>query len=148
LQYAWIKIACRLAAEGSAGAGAWATTTKAFTPFAARSVGNMADFVREFEVRHQIKLEQNYRSHSHILDTANELIKPQQNPLGQKPAHRPRAPASQCVSWSPPGDLAEAQWMVDEIKQLLRDGRDGDGSKAWPRAAKWRCCTAATRKAG
>ena len=37
-------------------------------------VGNMADFQREFHVERLIRLEQNYRSSSHILDTANALI--------------------------------------------------------------------------
>ena len=31
-----------------------------------RARDNMQDFVREFDVRHQIKLEQNYRSYSNI----------------------------------------------------------------------------------
>ncbi|WP_442975211.1 UvrD-helicase domain-containing protein, partial [Salmonella enterica] len=42
--------------------------------FRGARVGNMADFVREYGVQHQIKLEENYRSHSHILDSANALI--------------------------------------------------------------------------
>ena len=51
-------------------------------PFAER-VGNMADFIREFEVKNQIKLEQNYRSYSNILDCANALISHNSNRLGK-----------------------------------------------------------------
>ena len=51
--------------------------------FRGARVGNMADFVREFGVRHQIKLEQNYRSHGHILHAANWLISHNQRRLGK-----------------------------------------------------------------
>jgi DNA helicase-2/ATP-dependent DNA helicase PcrA len=51
--------------------------------FRGARVGNMADFVREFKVQHQIKLEQNYRSYSNILDSANELISHNKNRLGK-----------------------------------------------------------------
>jgi DNA helicase-2/ATP-dependent DNA helicase PcrA len=43
----------------------------------------MADFVREFDVQHQIKLEQNYRSYSNILDCANALISHNSQRLGK-----------------------------------------------------------------
>jgi DNA helicase-2/ATP-dependent DNA helicase PcrA len=43
----------------------------------------MADFVREFDVKHQIKLEQNYRSYSNILDSANALISHNNKRLGK-----------------------------------------------------------------
>src|SRR5205085_7839481 len=51
--------------------------------FRGARVGNMADFVREFSVAHQIKLEQNYRSYSNILDSANELISHNKTRLGK-----------------------------------------------------------------
>jgi DNA helicase-2/ATP-dependent DNA helicase PcrA len=51
--------------------------------FRGARVGNMADFVREFEVQHQIKLEENYRSYSNILDSANALISHNSNRLGK-----------------------------------------------------------------
>src|SRR5659263_226335 len=53
--------------------------------FRGARVGNMTDFVREFKVRHQIKLEENYRSGSNILDTANELIGHNSKRLGKNP---------------------------------------------------------------
>ena len=79
-------------------------------------------------MRHQIKLEQNYRSHSHILDTANELIKHNKTRLG-KNLHTTQGAGEPVRVMECTGDLAEANWLVEEIKQLLRDGRDGDGSK-------------------
>jgi DNA helicase-2/ATP-dependent DNA helicase PcrA len=108
--------------------------------FRGARVGNMADFVREFDVQHQIKLEQNYRSYSNILDSANAPHQPQQPPPGQEPAHRPgrgRAGARVRGHQRP----AEAQWMVDEIKQLVQRATALSARKS-------PCSTAATRKAG
>ena len=51
--------------------------------FRGARVGNMADFVREFDVHHQIKLEENYRSGSNILDSANALISHNSKRLGK-----------------------------------------------------------------
>ncbi|MDO9090278.1 MAG: UvrD-helicase domain-containing protein, partial [Burkholderiaceae bacterium] len=63
LQYAWIKM---LAGPGSS-VLAVGDDDQSIYAFRGARVGNMADFVREFEVRNQIKLEQNYRSFSNIL---------------------------------------------------------------------------------
>jgi DNA helicase-2/ATP-dependent DNA helicase PcrA len=124
LQYAWIK----LLSGPSSSVLAVGDDDQSIYAFRGARVGNMADFVREYEVRHQIKLEQNYRSHSHILDTANELIKHNKTRLG-KNLHTTQGAGEPVRVMESTGDLAEANWMVEEIKQLLRDGRDGDGSK-------------------
>jgi len=124
LQYAWIKL---LTGAHSA-VLAVGDDDQSIYAFRGARVGNMADFVREFEVKHQIKLEQNYRSHSHILDTANELIKHNKTRLG-KNLHTTQGAGEPVRVMESTGDLAEANWMVEEIKQLLRDGRDGDGGK-------------------
>src|SRR5213078_675417 len=89
--------------------------------FRGARVGNMADFVREFHVRHQIKLEQNYRSHSNILDSANELISHNQKRLG-KNLRTDAGPGEPVRVYEAPTDLAEAQWMVEEMRHLVRDG--------------------------
>jgi DNA helicase-2/ATP-dependent DNA helicase PcrA len=89
--------------------------------FRGARVGNMADFVREFNVQNQIKLEQNYRSFSNILDSANALISHNGNRLG-KNLRTDQGPGEPVRVYEAPSDFAEAQWMVDEMKQLVRDG--------------------------
>jgi DNA helicase-2/ATP-dependent DNA helicase PcrA len=89
--------------------------------FRGARVGNMADFVREFNVQHQIKLEQNYRSFSNILDSANALISHNGKRLG-KNLRTDQGPGEPVRIYEAPSDFAEAHWMVDEMKQLVRDG--------------------------
>jgi DNA helicase-2/ATP-dependent DNA helicase PcrA len=129
LQYAWLKML--------AGTGAHGTVDDAFNPtgcvlavgdddqsiyaFRGARVGNMADFVREFKVKHQIKLEENYRSGSNILDSANELISHNTKRLG-KNLRTSQGPGEPVRVFEASSDFAEAQWMVDEMRQLVREG--------------------------
>ncbi|WP_300717152.1 UvrD-helicase domain-containing protein [Hydrogenophaga sp.] len=124
LQYAWIKMFSAPPLEGLPGSGnavfAVGDDDQSIYAFRGARVGNMADFVREFKVRHQIKLEQNYRSCSNILDSANELISHNTNRLGKN--LRTDAGAGEPVRvHEATSDFAEAQWMVDEMKQLARE---------------------------
>ncbi len=129
LQYAWLKML--------AGTGAHGSVDDVFNPtgcvlavgdddqsiyaFRGARVGNMADFVREFKVRHQIKLEENYRSGSNILDSANELISHNTKRLG-KNLRTSQGPGEPVRVFEATSDFAEAQWMVDEMRQLVREG--------------------------
>jgi DNA helicase-2/ATP-dependent DNA helicase PcrA len=124
LQYAWIKMFSTPPLEGLPGAGnavfAVGDDDQSIYAFRGARVGNMADFVREFRVQHQIKLEQNYRSVSNILDSANQLISHNSNRLGKN--LRTDAGAGEPVRvFEATSDFAEAQWMVDEMKQLARE---------------------------
>ena len=129
LQYAWIKM---LAGQGTPQDGRASRDTpggavlavgdddQSIYAFRGARVGNMADFVREFDVQHQIKLEQNYRSYSNILDSANALISNNSKRLG-KNLRTDQGPGEPVRVYEAPSDFAEAQWMVDEMKQLVRD---------------------------
>ncbi len=122
LQYAWIKMIAGLPVEsGGAAVLAVGDDDQSIYAFRGARVGNMADFVREFNVQHQIKLEENYRSGSNILDSANELISHNTKRLGKnlRTSQGPGEPVRVIESTS---DFAEAQWMVDEMKQLVREG--------------------------
>ncbi|MDP3355825.1 MAG: 3'-5' exonuclease, partial [Polaromonas sp.] len=79
------------------------------------------DFVREFGVQHQIKLERNYRSFGNILDSANELISHNSKRLG-KNLRTEAGPGEPVRVFEATSDFAEAQWFVDEVRQLVRDG--------------------------
>jgi len=134
LQYAWIKM---LAGQGGDAQEFASPDTQGGTvlavgdddqsiyAFRGARVGNMADFVREFNVQHQIKLEQNYRSYSNILDSANALISHNSRRLG-KNLRTDQGAGEPVRVYEAPSDFAEAQWMVDEMKQLVRD----NGSQA------------------
>jgi DNA helicase-2/ATP-dependent DNA helicase PcrA len=128
LQYAWLKMLAGPVHSGGGAIMAVGDDDQSIYAFRGARVGNMADFVREYEVSHQIKLEQNYRSYSNILDSANHLISHNKGRLG-KNLHTTQGAGEPVRVYEAPSDLAEAQWMVDEIKQLLRDGQNGDGSQ-------------------
>ncbi|MBC7617989.1 MAG: UvrD-helicase domain-containing protein, partial [Candidatus Saccharibacteria bacterium] len=136
LQYAWIKM---LAGQGTAhdgmtgpsaaqGAGgavlAVGDDDQSIYAFRGARVGNMADFVREFAVQHQIKLEQNYRSHSNILDSANALITNNSKRLG-KNLRTTQGPGEPVRVYEAQSDFLEAQWMVDEMRSLLTTKDEG-----------------------
>ena len=118
LQYAWIK----MLAGPESSVLAVGDDDQSIYAFRGARVGNMADFVREFQVQHQIKLEQNYRSGSNILDSANELISHNSKRLG-KNLRTAQGPGEPVRVFESPSDLAEAQWMVEEMRQLVK----GDG---------------------
>ena len=125
LQYLWIKM---LAGQDSDGAlhprGAVLAVgddDQSIYAFRGARVGNMADFVREFGVAHQIKLEQNYRSYSNILDSANALISHNHRRLG-KNLRTSRGAGEPVRVFEASSDFAEAQWMVEEMQQLEREG--------------------------
>lgn len=118
LQYAWLKM---FAGPGNS-VFAVGDDDQSIYAFRGARVGNMADFVREFSVAHQIKLEQNYRSFSNILDSANALIAHNKTRLG-KNLRTEQGPGEPVRVYEAPTDMAEAQWMVEEIRHLVR----GDG---------------------
>jgi DNA helicase-2/ATP-dependent DNA helicase PcrA len=120
LQYAWLKM---LAPPGPSGQSVIAVgdDDQSIYAFRGARVGNMADFEREYRVPRVIKLEQNYRSFGHILDSANELIAHNRQRLGKN--LRTEAGAGEPVRvFEATSDFAEAQWFLDEAQQLHRSG--------------------------
>ena len=129
LQYAWIKMLAGQGDDAAAGARAMpggsvvavGDDDQSIYAFRGARVGNMTDFVREFDVQHQIKLERNYRSFGNILDSANELISHNSKRLG-KNLRTEAGPGEPVRVFEATSDFAEAQWFVDEVRQLVRDG--------------------------
>jgi len=117
LQYQWLK------AFAGPGCGVFAVgdDDQSIYAFRGAQVGNMATFEREFHVERVIKLEQNYRSHSNILDSANALISHNVRRLGKN--LRTDAGAGEPVRvQESTSDFGEAQWLVEEAQQLHREG--------------------------
>jgi DNA helicase-2/ATP-dependent DNA helicase PcrA len=134
LQYAWIKMLAGQGAETPQGDQmvpampggsviAVGDDDQSIYAFRGARVGNMADFVREFRVTHQIKLERNYRSFGNILDSANELISHNSKRLG-KNLRTEAGPGEPVRVYESTSDFAEAQWFVEEVRQLVRDGTE------------------------
>jgi DNA helicase-2/ATP-dependent DNA helicase PcrA len=120
LQYAWLKM---FAPPGRAGQGVFAVgdDDQSIYAFRGARVGNMADFEREYRVQRVVKLEQNYRSSGHILDSANDLISHNQQRLGKN--LRTDLGAGEPVRvYESTSDFAEAQWLLEEVQQLHRSG--------------------------
>ena len=88
--------------------------------FRGARVGNMQDFLREFAVPHQIKLERNYRSHGNILDCANALIENNSQRLG-KNLTTDQGAGEPVRIHEAPTDLDEARWLVEEIQALTKN---------------------------
>ncbi len=123
LQYAWLKILAGLGEPGVAPNAIFAVgdDDQSIYAFRGANVGNMVDFEREFRVEHRIKLEQNYRSHGNILDTANHLIAHNTRRLGKN--LRTDAGLGEPVRvYQSATDGQEAGWIVDEIRERIASG--------------------------
>lgn len=117
LQYKWLK----LLSGGGAAVFAVGDDDQSIYAFRGANVGNMASFEREYRVGNIIRLEQNYRSHGHILDAANMLIAHNAKRLGKNlrtdAGHGEPLRVHEAVS-----DIREAQWIVDETRNLIAEG--------------------------
>ncbi len=117
LQYKWLKL---LAGQHGA-VFAVGDDDQSIYAFRGANVGNMSAFEREFNVQNLIKLEQNYRSHGHILDTANQLISHNTRRLG-KNLRTDAGHGEQVRIFEASSDLQEAQWLIEEAKNLIAEG--------------------------
>ncbi len=120
LQYAWLKMFSGQPEVTGCSVMAVGDDDQSIYAFRGAQVSNMADFEREYRVPAVIKLEQNYRSFGHILDSANELIARNSKRLGK--TLRTDAGAGEPLRvFEAASDFAEAQWLVDEARQMRRD---------------------------
>lgn len=121
LQYKWLKL---MSGQGRTGAGAVFAVgddDQSIYAFRGANVGNMIAFEREFNVQNLIKLEQNYRSHANILDSANALIAHNSKRLG-KDLRTDAGHGEPVRIYEASSDLQEAQWIIEEAKSLIADG--------------------------
>ncbi|MBS1196596.1 MAG: helicase [Proteobacteria bacterium] len=117
LQYAWLK----LLAGGGAKFFAVGDDDQSIYAFRGADVGNMRDFEGEFAGPNVIRLEQNYRSHGNILAAANAIIKNNRGRLG-KNLWTDAGEGEPIRVFEAYSDLDEARFVVEEVRELARDG--------------------------
>ncbi|RIX47618.1 MAG: DNA helicase II [Rhodocyclales bacterium GT-UBC] len=117
LQYAWLQ----LLAGGGAKVFAVGDDDQSIYAFRGAEVGNMRDFERDYAGDNIIRLEQNYRSHGNILAAANALIKNNRERLG-KNLWTDAGEGEPIRAFEGYSDLDEARFIVEEIRELVRDG--------------------------
>jgi DNA helicase-2/ATP-dependent DNA helicase PcrA len=121
LQYRWL----RLLAGPHAAVFAVGDDDQSIYAFRGANVANMQHFERDFATPDApvklIKLEQNYRSHGHILDAANTLIRHNQARLG-KNLWTADGQGEPVRAYAAPSDVDEAAFVVDVVKGLVDDG--------------------------
>ena len=117
LQYRWLK----LFAGPHTALFAVGDDDQSIYAFRGANTANMAEFEREFAHGNVIKLEQNYRSHGHILTAANTLIAQNAHRLGKNlwTAEGDGEPVRVFEAYS---DQDEASFVVDEVRTLNREG--------------------------
>ncbi len=121
LQYKWL----RLLAGPHAAVFAVGDDDQSIYAFRGANAANMQHFERDFGTAEVpaslIKLEQNYRSHGHILDAANVLIRHNQTRLG-KNLWTSEGKGEPVRGFAAPSDIDEAAFIVDVAKGLAGDG--------------------------
>jgi DNA helicase II / ATP-dependent DNA helicase PcrA len=117
LQYRWLKL---LAGDRNA-IFAVGDDDQSIYAFRGASSANMHDLQKDFRVERVIKLEQNYRSHGHILDAANALIGHNRRRLG-KNLWTAESKGEPLRVYDAATDFEEAGFIVDEARALRADG--------------------------
>ena len=121
LQYKWIGLLAGGPEHGTSAVFAVGDDDQSIYAFRGANVGNMAAFEREYRVQNLIKLEQNYRSHGHILGCANALIANNAKRLG-KNLWTESGEGEPVRVYEAMTDGQESQWLVEEIRSLVGEG--------------------------
>ena len=124
LQYAWLKLLSGhdggRVKDAASAVFAVGDDDQSIYAFRGADVANMRLYENQFQPI-MVKLEQNYRSHGHILDTANHLIANNTDRLGKN--LRTDAGHGEPVRiFEAASDGMEAGWLIDEIKALVNGG--------------------------
>ena len=117
LQYRWLQL---LAGTGNC-IFAVGDDDQSIYAFRGANTANMQHLQRDFHIERVIKLEQNYRSHGHILDAANALIGHNRKRLG-KNLWTSEGKGEQLRVYEAATDLEEAGYVIDEVRSLKADG--------------------------
>jgi DNA helicase-2/ATP-dependent DNA helicase PcrA len=117
LQYAWLKL---LAGQGNS-IFAVGDDDQSIYRFRGASAANMQDLQKDFAIERVVKLEQNYRSHGHILDAANALIGHNRRRLG-KNLWTAEGKGEPLRVFEAATDLDEAAFVVEEARALRAEG--------------------------
>lgn len=121
LQYAWLKLLSGYGQHQATSAlFAVGDDDQSIYAFRGADVENMRLYEKQYHPV-MVKLEQNYRSHGHILDAANHLIANNTLRLGKN--LRTEAGYGEPVRiYEAASDGMESAWLIDEIKALVRGG--------------------------
>jgi len=117
IQYAWL----RLLAERSKNLFAVGDDDQSIYGWRGAKVENILQFEKDFPDTKTIRLEQNYRSTSHILDAANAVIQNNQTRLGKNlwTAGEEGEPVKLYNAYD---ERDEARFIVDQIQNWINDG--------------------------
>ena len=119
LQYKWLEL---MADRGrSAAIFAVGDDDQSIYAFRGANVGNMRTFQNDFGVSTIIRLEQNYRSYSNILEAANALISHNTERHG-KNLRTDLGHGEPIRFYLAEDDQSEARYLVDESKRLINEG--------------------------
>lgn len=117
IQYAWI----RLLAGNHAAVMAVGDDDQSIYGWRGAKVENIVQFSRDFKDAQVIRLEQNYRSTSTILEAANALITNNSGRMG-KELWTDGGTGEKIVVYSALNELDEARFVSERIKMALNDG--------------------------
>ncbi|RUR31199.1 DNA helicase II [Vreelandella nanhaiensis] len=117
LQYAWLKLLTGLQTPMTA----VGDDDQSIYGWRGAKVENIRRFEEEFPQTHTVRLEQNYRSTSAILDAANALISHNSERLG-KNLWTDGVEGEPISVYAGFNDLEEARYIVDTIKEKVDEG--------------------------
>ena len=119
LQYLWLKILVGAESE----IFAVGDDDQSIYSFRGAKVSNMRAFLRDFNAPDPLRLEQNYRSTTTILDAANALINNNSERIG-KNLWTDNAQIDKIRLYEGYTEEDEAYFVIDEIKSLHNNGVD------------------------